>query len=52
MCIGTVSLKLPPYIMCKVFNFGSALKAGGSGRAARAMALTHFKLSDHVTLNG
>ena len=28
------------------------LKAGGSGRAARAMALPHFSLSDHVTLNG
>ena len=27
-------------------------KAGGSGRAARAMALPHFRLSDHVTLNG
>ena len=26
-------------------------KAGGSGRAARAMALPHFGLSDHVTLN-
>ena len=26
-------------------------KAGGSGRAARAMALPHFELSDHVALN-
>ena len=26
-------------------------KAGGSGRAARAMALPHFGLSHHVTLN-
>ena len=26
-------------------------KAGGSGRAARAMALPHFGLSHHVTMN-
>ena len=27
------------------------VKAGGSGRAARAMALPHFGLSHHVTMN-